>query len=254
MPRTTVRGVGLHYEDEGSGDPVLLIHGALGTGRRHFRHQAPALAERYRVLLPDTYGYGQSDHRLRFDPEFYWEDAAQLADLLAGLGLDRAQVVGFSDGAITALCLAMDYPDLVNSLALFGASTYIDDECLAELAKLTPPDALPEPLRQGLARAHGEPYWRDLVRVWFAGQAEIVARGGNINRDRLGDVRCPVLLVHGGRDEVIGTHHAEVIKDAIPPADLVVLPDRGHFVLQEAPEETTRLLLRFLDRHPIGRD
>ncbi|HEX2173509.1 MAG TPA: alpha/beta hydrolase [Dehalococcoidia bacterium] len=252
MPKVTVRGVGIHYEDVGRGEPLLLLHGALGTGRRHFRHQVDALTERFRIILPDTFGYGRSDHRPRFDPDFYWEDAAQMVELLGGLGIERTHVGGFSDGAITALCLAMEYPDLVCCLALFGASTYIDEENLAELAKLTPPESLAEPLQQALARAHGEPYWRDLVRVWFAGQAEIVARGGNINRHRLSDVHCPILLVHGAADDVIGTYHAEVIKAAHPEAELVILPGCGHFVLQEAPKETTEILLCFLEQHPIG--
>lgn len=253
MPKAEVRGVTLHYEDQGSGDPVLLLHGALGTGRRHFRHQASALAEAYRVILPDTHGYGQSSHRQRFDPDFYWEDAAQLAELFDKLGIKRAQVGGFSDGAITAMCLAMEYPDLVNCLVLFGASTYIDEENLAQLAKLTPPEALPEALQAALARAHGEPYWRDLVRLWFTGQVEIVERGGNINRDRLGDIRCPMLLVHGAVDEVIGPYHAEAVKAACPTAELVLLPGHGHFVLQEAPEETTALLFGYFERNPIAR-
>lgn len=254
MPKLTVRGVGIFYEEEGAGEPVLLIHGGLGTGRRHFRHQAPVLAERYRVILPDTYGYGQSDHRPDFHFNFYDEDAAQLAELLARLGIRRCQVGGFSDGAIVALCLAMGYPHLVNSLALFGASTYVDEANVAELKKLAPADSLPAGLQTALARAHGEPYWRELVDIWVAGQVEILERGGNINRERLPAVRCPPLLVHGGDDEVIGPYHSEVIKEALPRAELVILPGRGHFVLQEAPEETARLLLDFFAAHPIRAD
>lgn len=257
MPEIAVRGISLYYEEEGPrkvrprGEPVLLIHGGLGTGRRHFRYQAVALAQRRRVLLPDLYGYGRSRRRTRFDPDFYFEDAAHLAELLRVLGIERVQVGGFSDGAIVALCLAMDFPELVNSLALIGASTYIDESNLAEIGKLAPPESLPAPLQAALARAHGEDYWRELVTIWVAGQWEILRQGGNINRERLPEVTCPLLLIHGGADEVIGTYHAEVIKDALPRAELVILPGRGHFVLQEAPEETTELLVRFFDRYPV---
>ena len=192
MPKVLVDGVGIYYEEEGTGEPVLLLHGALGTGRRHFRRQAAALAPRYRVILPDTYGYGKSDRRAEFSPDFYYEDAAQMAGLLRALGIDRAHVGGFSDGAIIALCLALDFPELVHSLALAGASSYIDEPMVAELRKLTPPEALPEPLQQALARAHGDDYWRDLVRVWFAGQeADPATRGrhqsGAARRDPLSD-------------------------------------------------------------------
>ena len=251
MPNAVVDGVRISYEEEGSGEPVLLLHGALGTGRRHFRHQAAALAPRYRVILPDTYGYGKSDRRTEFSADFYYEDAAQMAGLLRALGIERAHVGGFSDGAIIALCLALDYPELVHSLALAGASSYIDEPMVTELRKLTPPEDLPEALQQALARAHGDDYWRDLVRVWFAGQEVILRRGGDINRKRLGEIRCPLLLIHGGADEVIIPHHAEVIKAAVPNAELAVLPGRGHFVLQDAPEETSELILAFLERHPI---
>ena len=251
MPKVLVDGVGIYYEEEGTGEPVLLLHGALGTGRRHFRRQAAALAPRYRVILPDTYGYGKSDRRAEFSPDFYYEDAAQMAGLLRALGIDRAHVGGFSDGAIIALCLALDFPELVHSLALAGASSYIDEPMVTELRKLTPPEDLPEPLQQALARAHGDDYWRDLVRVWFAGQEAILRRGGDINRERLGEIRCPMLLIHGAADDVILPHHAEIIQAAVPQAELIVLPGRGHFVLDEAPKETSDLILDFLERHPM---
>ena len=91
---------------QGEGDPLVLLHGALGTGEAHFRGQIDEFARRYRVIAPDLLGYGKSGRRDSFDADFHSRDADDVAALVERLGLPGIHLCGFSDGAIVAMMVA----------------------------------------------------------------------------------------------------------------------------------------------------
>src|SRR5215211_2686102 len=124
MPQQEVNGVRLHYEDVGSGAPVLLLHNAFGTARAVFNGMIEFLAERrHRVIAPDLRGYGQSQPPARdYPPDYYQRDMADVATLLQALEVGPAHVVGLSDGGIVGLLLAIDHPELVSSLLVWAAN------------------------------------------------------------------------------------------------------------------------------------
>src|SRR5215218_5937101 len=105
MPDIDLPDTTIHYEDEGSGPPLLLLHGGLGTALLHYRREIPFFAERYRVIAPDFRGYGRSSPPRTFPPDFYERDAGDLAALVDALALGPVHVLGWSDGAIVALLL-----------------------------------------------------------------------------------------------------------------------------------------------------
>ena len=95
----------LHFERSGKGAPLLLIPGALGTGRGDFEHQIGWFAaRRFDVIAPDPHGYGQSrPPRREYPLDFYHRDAADMFALMSALGHDRFSIIGWSDGGIAAL-------------------------------------------------------------------------------------------------------------------------------------------------------
>src|SRR5215211_3985816 len=128
MPEIMLPDATLHYEEAGSGDPLLLLHGGLGTALLHYRREIPFFAERYRVIAPDMRGYGGSSPPREYPIDFYQQDAADMAALLDSLDARPAHVLSWSDGSIVALVLAVMRPDLVRSLALWGGEAMLLEE------------------------------------------------------------------------------------------------------------------------------
>jgi pimeloyl-ACP methyl ester carboxylesterase len=111
----------IHYVEQGNGSPVLLIHGAYGSGTKFLQTDfGTTLAERYRVVAPDSLAHGGSDTPA--DPTLYGarRRAFHLAAVLDALGIERAHVVGYSMGGWMASALAAFYPERVASLAIGG--------------------------------------------------------------------------------------------------------------------------------------
>ncbi len=111
-------GLRIHYEDHGAGAPVVLLHGGLVTGHLMWSNHVPALARNHRVLVPDSRGHGRTDNpegRLGYDLM-----ADDCAAFIEALGLDRPVVVGYSDGAQTALELGIRHPERIAGQVLGG--------------------------------------------------------------------------------------------------------------------------------------
>ena len=172
MPFLTVRGQRLWYEDAGSGDPVLLLHGFTGTARSHLGEQIDYLAGDYRVLAFDLRGYGHSSPKPRqFGADFYHQDALDAAALLDSLAVGQAHILGYSDGAELAVLLAILRPDLVRSVVAWGVTGVFGPEIEQVAAGFLPvsdwqtrrPD-----WRQEIIDLHGEessgPFDRGMVR------------------------------------------------------------------------------------------
>src|SRR5205823_996108 len=116
MPEITARGITFHYEEAGAGEPLVLLHGGLGTGALHWWRELSFFARCLRVIAPDMRGYGRSTPPRNFPPDFYRRDAEDMAALIRATGAAPAHVLGWSDGGVVALILAAEHPEVVRSL------------------------------------------------------------------------------------------------------------------------------------------
>ena len=236
----------LHCIIQGNGDPLVLLHGGLGTGLAHFRAQMGEFASAYRVVAPTFLGYGKSQRRASFDEHYYERDAEDIVALVQNLELPSVHICGFSDGAIVGMIIAADNPSLVRSLILVGGQAVFDEYGMQEGRKLVPVEQLPPGLQRALALSHGEPYWRQLVTSYIEIGERIYEQGGEVALDRLAAIQCPTLIVHGENDPWIGPEHPKMLRDSIPHAELELFPDTGHEVHRERPEAFNRRALQFL--------
>ncbi len=272
MPKVQANGIGIAYDEQGAGEPLVLIAG-LGYDRWQWHRMAPELARWFRVITPDNRGVGDSDSPP--GPYSAEQMAADLVGLLDALGIERAQVLGHSMGGFVAQALALDYPQRVSRLIL--ASTHfggpnaipITSDALAVLVD-TQMDAATR-LMQGLAVscfpgfAVSHP---ELINLWtdrrlrfpvdpvgYMAQLGVgTALGGTSPgfEARLAELAIPTLVLFGAQDLVVPTGNAELLGRAIPNSQVVILPQSGHFFPLEVPEAANRAILDFLQGTPTA--
>lgn len=248
MPEITLPETTLHYEDAGEGEPLLLLHGGLGTALLHYRRDIPFWAERYRVIAPDLRGYGGSSPPREFPPGFYHRDAADVTALLDALGTGPAHVLGWSDGAVVALVLAVTRPDLVRDLAIWGGEARLLEEERAGWPVLADPTTWPSRALERFIAAQGPANWPGILQKMLDGYNAVLDAGGEIVSERLSEVRCPVLVLHGEEDAVVPVVHAQFLRDAIPRAEVHIFPGAGHALHREREVELRTLVSEFLAR------
>jgi pimeloyl-ACP methyl ester carboxylesterase len=237
-----VDGLAMFYEIHGAGEPLVLLHGGLSTSG-DFDRLVPALAARRRLIAVDRQGHGRTadiDRPLRFD-----QLADDTAALLRRLGVERADVFGYSVGGTVALELAIRHPDLVRRLALGSAVARMDGyrpDVRDGLRRLTA-DALPPQLRAAYERVAPQPErWPRLV----AKAAEQARTWGGSRPAAIRGITAPALVIVAEHDVVRPEHAAELARWL--RAELVVLPDSDHVsYLFDRPEALLARLTAFLD-------
>ncbi|HET9014289.1 MAG TPA: 2-succinyl-6-hydroxy-2,4-cyclohexadiene-1-carboxylate synthase [Thermomicrobiaceae bacterium] len=268
MTLVEVNRLRLHVERQGSGPPLLLLHGFTGSGAA-WAPQVAALSRRFDVVAVDLIGHGRSDApadpaRYRMEPA-----VADLVALLDRLEIERVAVLGYSMGGRVALHLALAAPGRLSALVLESASPGIDDAG-ERLARVRSDEALAARIeRDGVAAFVDEweriPLFASQARlpaeVWerqraqrLAGSATGLAnslRGMGAGAmapagGRLGELALPVLLVVGELD-VKYVALAREMAAAIPDARLAVVPDAGHSVHLEQPAAFAEIVLGFLE-------
>ncbi|MCI0346577.1 MAG: alpha/beta hydrolase, partial [Chloroflexi bacterium] len=225
------------------GDAVVLLHGGF-VSIESWAAQRAALAERYQLYLPERRGHGRTPDvpgSLGYDVQA--DDTIAFMD---AVGLSSAHLIGWSDGGIVALEVALRRPDLVRSLALVGAVAHVDGattEARREVAAMTP-DGLGPYVREMYDRLspdgpdHFEAVFERLVEVWRTEPTHELSE--------LAAVAMPTLVLIGDRD-VVSVEHAAAMQRALPNAQLAVVPGSDHFLLFQKPELASRLLLDFLE-------
>jgi pimeloyl-ACP methyl ester carboxylesterase len=250
----------LWVERQGSGTPVVLLHGA-GMDSRLWTAVVPALAGHHTVVRYDARGLGRSS-----PPEQPYWDVDDLAAVLDRVGVDRVALVGLSMGGETALDFALIHPDRVTSLALIGSGlsghTWPETPDLAaytaarragdavRLAELEL--AIWAPLGTGApGAAAGDAPGGALVAAMVADNAhrriasESLARYRIADaRARLGEVAAPTLVVHGDRDHPAIAAIAAVLAANIAGARAETVPGADHYLPLRAPRRLVELLLR----------
>lgn len=256
MPTVTVDGLHLRYRVFGPEDarpPLVFVHGAAG-GLYVWQAQLETLKREHRLVLVDLPGHGASEAAPA--PLDIPGHASTLEGLLAALAVPPAVVVGHSMGGAIALALALAAPERVRGLVLvatgarlpvsplvFGALEGGLEAFGALLAQTayapgTPPEVV--------ARFTGAPIQSspEVVRADFeACQAFDL-------RERLGGIGAPALVLGGEADALVGAGRLRQLAGGLSRAELLVLPDAGHMVMQEAPDEVNAAIRRFVSALP----
>jgi pimeloyl-ACP methyl ester carboxylesterase len=273
MATVHVAGRNLGYSVAGDGPPFLFL-GSTAQNKEYFHEfQVPFFAKHFRVVTVDQRCVGESDRR---DEPFETRDlAADAIGVLDALGLtEPAHVLGHSMGGRTAQWMALDYPDRVRTLVLVssGSGQYDPsrpvDRCppiwqLVRMIEMGFDEYVRDIQRGRLAftddfrAAHPEILER-LAANWQASNPSALgflhhtrARQRHETTDRLGEIACPTLVVHGTEDTVMGgtSFHPEssrILADRIPNARLEKIPGAAHHVFWQVPDVTNRTILEFL--------
>ncbi len=233
---------------------MLLIHGGWGLGVNGFHYQEKALADAYRLILPDRRGYGRSTHVYGFKADFHWQHADDMLKFLDALQIDRAWVWGHSDGAIIGAIMAILAPDRLRGLVFEGGHLFSRkaDPQFQMQQLYDDPVLLPEAARSKLAPYHGADYWPQVIRNWAGGWLQLYQREGDLYRNRLAEIRCPALIIHGAHDEHTPVSEIEELARRLLRARLVIFPEGGHSLHDQRStrEECTRRVREFLASIP----
>ncbi|MGY4538399.1 pimeloyl-ACP methyl ester carboxylesterase [Mucilaginibacter sp. UYNi724] len=215
----TLRGFKMYYEVYGKGEPMLIIHGNGGS-INNFRYQIPYFAKNYRVILADSRSQGKSvDTKDSITYEMMSDD---LNALMEHLQVKNANVIGWSDGGIEGLLLAMNHPDKIKKLAVTGANLWPDtsavDKFIYDYAMKMNTVAA-DPMKK-----IKNPTDDMKVQVKLL---HLLSYEPHIKLAALKKITCPTLVI-GGDHDVITTNHTMLIAENIANAYLWILPNSGH--------------------------
>jgi pimeloyl-ACP methyl ester carboxylesterase len=234
-------GARIWYATYGSGPPAILLHGGLGHSG-NWGYQVPALVRSgYRAIVIDSRGHGRSTRDTR--PFTYELMASDVAAVMDTLNLEKASLVGWSDGACTALILASKAPTRAAGVFFFACNmdpsgtkefefTPIIGRCISrhmkDYAQLSAtPDQFDE--------------FSDAVGLMQRTQP-------NYSANDLVQISVPVAIVHSEHDEFIKREHAEYLAQNIPNAEFIFLPNVSHFAPLQRPEQFNGAMLAFLGK------
>jgi 3-oxoadipate enol-lactonase len=254
------------YIIEGSGPPMVLVHG-MGLNRHMWDWQMAALTRRFRVIRYDLLGHGDSDKPHR---RYEMDDLSnQLLRLIDALGLDTCALAGFSLGGMIVRAFAVAHPDRVSALAILNSPhdrSEAERTAMQHRLKLARDDGPASTIDAAIARwftedfARRQPEVPELVRRWMAANDPVVypeiyrvlAEGDADMVDSIAEIRCPTLVLACDEDHGNSPDMAERMAARIPDARAVVVPGLKHMGLAEDPAAISTVLVPFLEEALIG--
>ena len=254
MQTASINGTTIAFEDSGGKGPVVILSHGFLMDHSMFRYQVDALKSAYRVITWDERGFGGTVATGEFT---YWDSANDVLGLMDHLGIDSAVVGGMSQGGFLSLRVALTAPERVRALIL------IDTQSGTEAPETVEPyNAL-----HAAWLEHGSVAVQDIIASiilgpgewpeWFAKWAEMTpdqfSKAFNclMHRDditdRLSEITCPALIIHGTADVAIPMEKAEVLRDKLSgPTALVPIEGGPHAANMTHPEPVNNAILRFL--------
>jgi pimeloyl-ACP methyl ester carboxylesterase len=233
-----VNGIRIWYESFGKGEPVILLHGGLANAN-YWGNQVRALEPHYRVIVMDSRGHGRSTRDAT--PYGYDLMASDVLGLMDTLHIQKAAIVGWSDGAIIGLDIAIHHPERLTKLFAFAANS--DPSGVADIAHSPVFNAF-------IARAEGE--YRTLSPTpdgykSFLSQIEKMWESQpNWTAADLKTITVPTWIVDADHDEAIKRENTEFMAAHIPGAGLLLQPEVSHFSFIQDPAQFNQDVLHFL--------
>ena len=258
MPDIAISRHRLHFEQAGAGDALVFLHG-LGSCGQDWLLQMPVLADRFHVIAPDLRGHGES---ARPQGRVCVTDlAGDVTGMMDALGVGRAHLVGLSLGGCVAQQIALDCPARIRSLTLVNTFARYDSGeprtaiLVALRMVILGTLGLPTQARLVAARLFPKPEQAPLRQI----AAQRIAANDPATyrrmliaiqrfdvRDRLGEIRCPTLVIAGERDTTVPLRAKRFLAAHISGARLEIVADSGHATPVDQPDAFNELLTRFL--------
>jgi pimeloyl-ACP methyl ester carboxylesterase len=224
-----IHGHRIYYAVRGDGPTWVLLHGGGDSGEHSFERQLDVFAEHHHIIAPDQVGQGRTPEVP--GPLSYGAMMQDTAALLQQLKLTHVDLVGFSDGGILALMLALRHPELVRRVVISGVNVS--------------PEGLGVEQREGLRASQSpDPQTIDekLARLWLTSPTE-----SELSLALLKNIQQPVLVVSGDRDAITLEHTLQIFH-SLPQAELCILPGTDHGTFSARPEWLNPIITNFLNR------
>ena len=237
-----VNGIKIWYATFGHGESVVMLHGGLASAD-YWGRQVRALQTHYQVIVMDSRGHGRSSRDAQ--PFGYDLMASDVLALMDHLGIKKAAIVGWSDGAIIGLDIAMHHPERVSKLFAFAANS--DPSGVADIARSDVFNAYiaragEEYKRQSPTPTEYKAFVEEITKMW-----ETQPKWTDADLAR---IKVPTWIVDADHDEAIKRENTEFMAAHIPGAGLLIQPEVSHFSFLQDPEQFTGDLLHFLAHVP----
>ncbi|UCI33741.1 alpha/beta fold hydrolase [Mesorhizobium sp. B4-1-4] len=235
-----VNGIQMYYAVFGTGDPVLLIHGGLGHADV-WASQVAILSKTHKVIVADSRGHGRSTRT--DEPYGYNLMASDYLALLDYLKIDKTALVGWSDGGIIGIDIALHHPERLTRLFAQAANVTTDG---------VDPGVMTNKTFAAYIDRSGRDYKKlsktpDQYDAFVAQISHMWESQPAWTKEQLGKITTPTAIVAGDHDEAVKREHTEYMASAIPGAKLIILPNASHFAMLQAPDEYSQAVLDFID-------
>ena len=231
------------YDEHGEGEPLVLLHGGL-VDARFFDPNLPALAEHFHVYTPERRGHGHTpDVEGPITYQLMTDDTIAFLETVVG---QPADLVGHSDGAFVAMLVAMQRPELVNRLVMISGGFSKSGEAAPDMEWDV------DQIAAFLGPAYGEvsPDGADHFKVVATKVGEMAAVEPALQASELAEVTCRSLVMFAD-DDLVTPQHMVDMYDALPNAELAIVPGTSHFLTQEKPELVNKIVVDFLTKEPV---
>ncbi|WP_027233269.1 alpha/beta hydrolase [Phyllobacterium sp. UNC302MFCol5.2] len=238
--KAPVNGIEMYYAVYGKGPPVLLIHGGLGYADI-WGAQVADLSKDHMVIVAESRGHGRSTRTA--DPYSYDLMASDYVALLDYLKVDKAAIVGWSDGGIIGIDIAMKHPEKLTKVFAQAANTKVDG---------VKPDVMQNKTFAGYIDHAGQVYKKisptpDQYDAFVEQISGMWASQPNWTDDDLKKINTPIAIVLGDHDEAITREHTDYMAKTIPGAKLIILDNASHFAMVQDPEGYNKAVRDFID-------
>jgi pimeloyl-ACP methyl ester carboxylesterase len=241
-----INNIRIWYAVYGHGEPLILLHGGLANSN-YWGNQIPELSKHYQVIVMDSRGHGRSTHDNK--PYTYSLMSSDVLALMDFLHLKKAAIVGWSDGGIIGIDIAINHPERLTKLFAFGANTnpygVIETAADSPTFKIMKIRAEHEYQELSSTPSQFPSFLEQIATMW--------TNEPNFTEKQLKSIALPVWIVDGDHDEGIKREHTEYIAAVIPNAGLLIQPQTSHFGFMQDPEQFNQAVLHFMQHTELNK-